>query len=347
MQLSTPGRSTKAFTLVELLVVIAIIGILIALLLPAVQAARESARRTRCLNNMKQLVLAAQNHHDAARRFPTGTYNFIDSTYYTPAPYGSFKCTDPYPPPAQTEPQKNDRQCWMQDLLGYFEEIALFDALTKHEKSGLPAYDFPLCGTPIAVLMCPSDINSPKVRTWNPGAGLPISSGYPGQKSQGFSGNYVACASNRYFNGSGTMQRCDSAKANGIIFAISRVRIKDITDGTSHTAIFSELILSPDLKDNDIRGRYYNPAHGGVFFTMENTPNSGRDRFNFCSASPVPEAPCDYVGTQMHVAARSYHPGGVNMAFADGSAQFISNEIDIVTYRALGSRNGGEIIKGL
>ena len=343
-------KNRHGFTLVELLVVIAIIGILVALLLPAVQAARESARRTRCINNTKQLVLAAQNHHDAQRRFPIGTYNFLDSTFYTPAPYGSYKCYDTYPPSLATPgPQRNDRRSWMHDLMGYFEENALYDGFAKHEKSGAPAYDFPLSGTPISVLMCPSDINSPKVRTWNPGAGKPASGCCAPSLSQGFSGNYVGCASNLYANGplAGQTERCVSAKLNGIIFALSKVRAKDVTDGTSHTAIFTELILSPDLTDNDIRGRYYNPAHGGVLFTTFDTPNSGRDRFNYCSAAPVPQAPCDYIGTQMHIAARSYHPGGVNMGFADGSVFFISNEVDAVAYRALGSRNGSEMTKGL
>ena len=353
-------KNRHGFTLVELLVVIAIIGILVALLLPAVQAARESARRTRCVNNTKQLVLAAQNNHDAHRRFPTGTYNFIDSTFYTPAPYGTFKCTDDYPPnPPQPDPQKNDRRCWMHDLMGFFEENALYDAFTKHEKSGAPAYDFPLCGTPIATLMCPSDINNPKLRTWNGGAGGPLCGdqvGFRGWKSQGFSGNYVACAGNSYFSGPklGTADPwgfCASTKRNGVIFALSKVRVKDITDGTSHTVLFSELILSPDVVDNDIRGRYYNPAHGSVFFSTMNTPNSGIDRIAYCghAATRVPEAPCEYndrnhpIRIQMQVAARSYHPGGVNMGFSDGSVHFVSNEVNITAYRVAGSRNGSEM----
>ena len=350
--------SLKGFTLVELLVVIAIIGILVALLLPAVQAARESARRTRCVNNTRQLVLAAQNHHDAHRRFPVGTYNYVDSTYYTPAPYGTYVCKDRS---GTGGVHKNDRRCWMHDLMGYYEENALYDAFTKHEKTGKPAYDFPLCGTPIAMLMCPSDINSPKVRTWNPGdtgGGQPPSAGYPSKLSQGFSGNYIACAGNSYFNGpklaSDPYGECASAKRNGIIFALSRVRSKDITDGTSHTALFSELILSPDVVDNDVRGRYYNPAHASVFFSTMNTPNSGIDRIAYCGhpATRVPEAPCEYndrnhpTRIQMQVAARSYHPGGVNMGFADGSVLFVSNEVDVRAYQASGSRDGNELTAG-
>jgi prepilin-type N-terminal cleavage/methylation domain-containing protein len=340
-------KNRHGFTLVELLVVIAIIGILVALLLPAVQAARESARRTRCVNNTKQLVLAAQNNHDAQRRFPTGTYNYIDSTYYTPPPYGSFDCRTGS---GTGGIHKNDRRCWMHDLMGYFEENALYDGFVKHEKSGAPAYDFPLSGTPIPMLMCPCDPNSPKVRTWNPGAGKPVSGCCAPSLSQGFSGNYVACAGTDYFNGPtpGVTAKCASAKVNGTIFAISKVRAKDITDGTSHTAIFSEIILTPDIRDNDARGRYYNPAHGGVFFSTRNTPNTSvSDGFAWCTNWPIPEAPCGWLDNLMFVSARSYHPGGVVMGLADGSVQFVSNEVDAKVYKAAGSRNGDEMVKSL
>src|SRR5687768_12884624 len=96
-QLTNSAEPRRAFTLVELLVVIAIIGVLVAMLLPAVQAARESARRSACVNNMRQVALALISYHDAKGRFPHGTYNVMTVAPATPAPYSG----------------RQDRRCWM------------------------------------------------------------------------------------------------------------------------------------------------------------------------------------------------------------------------------------------
>ena len=117
----------SAFTLVELLVVIAIIGILVALLLPAIQAAREAARRSQCLNNLKQISLAALNFESTKKHFPHGTYNWIDR-------YGG----------GATGPLAQDRRCWMHDLWPFLEQTSLysqFDAFMR--KAGNSALGFP------------------------------------------------------------------------------------------------------------------------------------------------------------------------------------------------------------
>jgi prepilin-type N-terminal cleavage/methylation domain-containing protein/prepilin-type processing-associated H-X9-DG protein len=306
-----------AFTLVELLVVIAIIGILIALLLPAVQAAREAARRTTCLNHIKQIALGLLSHHDAKRRFPHGTYNLIDDWGSQPPPYNGTQ----------------NRRCWMQDLLPFIEEQDMYARFDTWMKAGNSALNFPNNTVPISVLMCPSDPESPKKITFNKDGGGP-------DGSQGFSGNYIVSAGNDFFNPGG-LQNSDDL--NGVFFAVSRVRVKDITDGTTHTAMVSELVLTPDVVDNDIRGRYFNPSHGGVFFSTRITPNSlVPDQLNWCSVQPVKYAPCIWTGTDMYTTARSYHTGGVNFAFADGSVHFVRDEVNPVVYKAWGSRNGGE-----
>jgi len=304
------------FTLIELLVVIAIIAILIGLLLPAVQKVREAAARAKCNNNIKQVVIALHSYHDANGNFPHGTYNLIDGTGSTPAPYNG----------------KFDRRCWAHDLLPYIEQGNLYAKFETYVNAGNSALGFPDLGTVLPTMFCPSDPTSPKTQTFWGGFGTP---------TQGFSGNYVVCGGDNYFNPGGTN---GSLNTNGIFHALSKTKMTDITDGTSNTAFVSELILVPDTNGHDIRGRYFNPAHSGVAFSTIYPPNTLiPDQFNWCQATPVPRAPCTYTGTNMFVLPRSYHTGGVNMGLADGSVRFIRNTVTPATFRSLGSRNGGEM----
>jgi prepilin-type N-terminal cleavage/methylation domain-containing protein/prepilin-type processing-associated H-X9-DG protein len=313
-------RMRRGFSLIELLVVIAIIAVLLALLMGATQQARAAANRIKCQNNLKQTALALHLYHDAYDRFPHGTYNYLDDFNTQVSPYGT----------------KQNRRSWMHDILPHLDQSELFTQFDAYMAGGGSALFFPQNTTVVAALMCPSDPVSPKIHTFNPGGGI--------GSSQGFSGNIVACAGNDYFNPGGTTS---STKLNGLFFAGSQVSISDITDGTTNTAMLSEIILSPDVSDNDIRGRYYNPSHGGVLFSTRITPNTMvPDQFDWCSAHPVPRAPCIWTGTNMFVSPRSYHINGVNLAMADGSVHFIRNQIDQQVFKALGSRNGGESTNG-
>lgn len=327
LQAGRNARCRRGFTLVELLVVIAIIAMLVTLLLPAVQSAREAARRAQCTNNLRQIALGLLNYESARGHFPHGNYNYIDGTGNTPEPYNGAQ----------------DRRCWFHDMLAFIEESALFDDFDTYmeaDKSN-SALGYPRLGTPVPTFMCTSDGLSPKLNTfWG---------GLNGLETQGFSGNYVGNAGDDYFNptqieGQSGNALTNSSKLNGVLFPLSKVRIAQITDGTSHTALVGEIILTPDTDSHDIRGRYYNPGHGGVLFSTRVPPNTlVPDRFNWCSKSPLPVTPCVWSGSNMFLSARSYHPGGAMMANVDGSVRFVQNGVDAAAYKAAGSRNGAEV----
>ena len=329
-------RKGEGFTLVELLVVIAIIGVLVALLLPAVQAARESARRGQCSNHIKQLSLAAIEYDGAMGHFPVGVFNAVND--------------------AGSTALKNDRICWLHEILPYIEQTALREGLKKHMETfpNASALNFKiLLETPLPGVSCPSDPLGPKIPTTAPS--LPPLNGL----GQGPHANYIACAGSGYFDAAdplgspalieryrGKSPFDVSRDLDGIFYSSSAVRHGQITDGTSNTLCLSELILVEDGPLNDLRGRYNNPAHGNVQFTTVYPPNTTvPDRLTYCGgASAPPQAPCVFAsnGERLEIAPRSYHPGGVNASRADGSVAFVVDGVDAASYRSMGSRDGNE-----
>ena len=256
--------------------------------------------------------------HAALGRLPPGTYDYLQGKNESVG----------HPPPYNTAPQE-DRRCWMHDLLPYLEQgplYAEFDAWMSKNNSAL--YFIPQNATVIPTLMCPSDPSGPKVYTY-------------GNSQQGFSGNVIGCAGNDYFK---TTDATQSVNLNGLLFAASKVTFSDVHDGLSNTAMLSELILVPDTASHDVRGRYYNPIHGGALFSTRLPPNNSiADQFAWCSVVPFPEGPCIDMSTNIFISARSYHRGGVNLGMADGAVRFVSQTVDQGVFQALGSRSGNEV----
>ena len=287
--------------------VITIVGILISLLLPAVQAAREAARCMSCGNNMKQVSLGLHGFHNAKGHLPPGTYNVIPNGTNAGSP-------------------KQQCRCWMHDVLPYIDQASLyaqFDTFHGPER---------LCGvvprrnTVISVLMCPSDPASPKLHTYSTqGDGM----------GQGFSGNLVACAASRYLTSDNPGSGGDpySTKLDGLMFSQSSVSFDDVLDGLSNTAMVSEVILTPDVSTDAILGRYYNSTAGTTQFTTLWPPNTNTpDQFRWCD-SQLPEAPCIWSEANGFITARSYHRGGANLGLADGSVRWVSNSVDQTRFK--------------
>jgi prepilin-type N-terminal cleavage/methylation domain-containing protein len=324
-------RGCRAFTLVELLAVIAIIGVLVGLLLPAVQSARESARRANCLNHLKQLGLGLLNHVDARSVFPMGAQTWLDSSQ----------------PMVNGVQYGGRRWSWFVYLLPYVEEVSLYDAQWGHYASrtwttggGLSYSGLPNKSVTVRGFMCPSDPTNPKVHSQD---------GPASSNNQGFHGNYLLSAGSEAFGTTGS----ESAQRNGIAFPLSAVAIKDITDGLSKTLAGSEILLVPEPVGGgasaiDLRGRYHNNMHGGCSLSTLRPPNTTvSDRLPYCSTALL-QAPCVRGSGINHViSARSYHPGGVGAVMADGAVRFVSNEITPQVWQAAGSRTGGETTSGV
>ena len=309
----------RGFTLVELLVVIAIIGILVSLLLPAVNAAREAARRTQCINNLKQLGLAALNFHDVNEHFPIG------------------QDTDPRP-----RIFASTYKIWTHSVWPFLEESGLSDAWDQNVRWN-QRNNIELSKTFIASFHCPSD---------TPGGFTVVEEGIDSWSRS----NYAAC-----YSADGSMVEPDApqdrdscnndprsnpsvASGKRALFNINvEKNIKKITDGTSHTAAFSELIQGPD-GSRDARGYWW--GHFGAQYTHMRSPNSplpDRTLSTFCDDRKAPCQPNVTCWTTHIYAARSLHPGGVNSCRADGSVHFVTNSINQFVWVALGSINGEEV----
>jgi prepilin-type N-terminal cleavage/methylation domain-containing protein/prepilin-type processing-associated H-X9-DG protein len=308
-----------AFTLVELLVVITIIGILIALLLPAVQAAREAARRMQCTNNVKQIGLAAHMYHDCFDQFPPG-YGYMAGTK------------------GSGSPVLGGEWPWECRVFPYMEQTATAAAFTNW---GATWWNYTgnaatFLSTPYSFLQCPSDPTAAKNFT-------DAGSTWPNGLSRGSYAGSFGYGDPKYMNSAG-MER--TGHIDGVFSRNVGLCLVRIHDGSSNTLMLSEVIPGSEFS---LRGAWWF-AEGPVFMEQY-TPNaSNADLVRQGRCGPDDQAagaiaPCSGSLTEYYMnvhTARSMHPGGVVAAMCDGSVRFTTDGISLVTWRAWGTPNGGE-----
>jgi prepilin-type N-terminal cleavage/methylation domain-containing protein/prepilin-type processing-associated H-X9-DG protein len=314
-------RKRFAFTLVELLVVIAIIGILMSLLLPAVQAARGAARRSQCLNNLCQLAIATHTFHDAQNHFPSS----VRPAGLTPLP----------------------RIAGMTLLLPYFEQGSRYDVYDRtknwHDPGNAAAVN-----QRIAILECPSTPNPERLD------GLP--EGSPWKATVGAPSDYAATI---YVD-----QRLEDAglvdkSGVGMLERNAKPRPADIADGLSNTIMFAESagrpflyrrgnLVSEDLTRVRVNGGgWCRPASE---ISIDGSSGDGLTFPGTCAINCTngedfggTAFPHPYYGSMGTGEAYSFHPGGANFVFGDGSVRFLSEAIDIREFARLVTRAGGEV----
>jgi prepilin-type N-terminal cleavage/methylation domain-containing protein/prepilin-type processing-associated H-X9-DG protein len=322
----------SGFTLIELLVVIAIIAVLIALLLPAVQAAREAARRSQCVNNLKQIGLALHNYVESNGALPLGRTRQA----------GTYR---PFSQQAR--------------ILGFMEQATIFNTLNFSLSSYDPS-NATGAATAISNFLCPSDTPGPI-----PSGQILAGYGWGAVNYRANEGTSVAM----WFGGDdiSNVNNGIVAQPNGLFYSDQLITLASITDGTSNTAAFSEHVIgdfsnsvATEFSDTFEPGTH--PLNSDDAYTMclaTNINNLGMQGYSnvgapwtygyhsttsYWHSGPPNTRSCMFPPSRISTTANSRHPGGVNVGLADGSVRFIKSSINVQTWRALGTRNLGEVI---
>ncbi len=331
----------RGFTLVELLVVIAIIGVLIALLLPAVQAAREAARRSQCTNNIRQLGIALQNYHSAKNEFPPGSYGDRTLNDPTQRRTSSIPGTPGFLPATPHHVY----------LLPFLEESARFAAYDRDlDWDRQPRAVLEQITTALPTYQCPSDLG----QTMDATQGGPANSSNLGDHKGSYGVNWGQWEFIDQFDqtvlGEATNQVIAEDHYRAPFGASWGAKIGQIVDGTTNTFAMFEMLQTPSEENRvDRRARIWNHLAGTYQITTQFLPNSDEIESDqsICESRPDQRIPCKRTTTDniMHLTARSRHPGGIHAAMCDGSAQFITDDIDLLLYKGLSSIDGTEIVQ--
>jgi prepilin-type N-terminal cleavage/methylation domain-containing protein len=324
----------SGFTLIELLVVIAIIGVLIALLLPAVQQAREAARRTQCRNNLKQIGLALHNYLDAHNVFPQG-------------------CT-----PRNSNPNAEHRPGlkmglgngwgWNTYVLPYLDSTNLYNTFNFEQPFDNTYNLTQEANPPTTIYLCPSATvdraNSDPIFSYDEINGIRI----PTTHYYGVMGPIELDAANQYndrypYRLSQASTNWDGFAMGGILHYLSRVQPGHVTDGLSNT------IMVGELSWNGNKNGFRNWAMG----TRSNFAGSAKNVVFGINEVPWTDDPAFLAGTKYAgftyrilggISFGSNHVGGAQFLLGDGSARFVSQNIELMLYRGLASRAGGEVL---
>lgn len=376
--------SRRGFTLVELLVVIAIIGVMVGLLLPAVQAAREAARRMECSNNVKQMMLGLHNYESTYRKFPAG--RLLPDWKDNGNPNGRLSYTN-----YNTVNQTPGSGHWTgfrsvhSAILPYMEQVNLYDMIdfsvptaVRLTTNGVPTNpNFPAYSQAAGLFLCPSDPNTGTVVSennyrWNFGGATP----FAGAENTRNNSNVTATVGTLRAGGNGaftigtafagsaitdglsnTVFLAERTKGSGSDLRASPPPLEDIVTapGRSNRMWLPDELLQNCSTTHGPNRFHFNSAgrwlpgsdfsNGWPFSfyssTLYNHVASPNWRFNDCGTwSAIPDAP----GEHAIISARSKHSGGVNAGMGDGSVRFFTESIDLLLWRGLGTRNGGEVV---